>query len=184
MILKNGDRITARVRLANRSWIVKPPVHGTWGKPHLDCNKRIKSMAIADMARSYNPLRIQAMRRGVGFNKPMVRICSPCVPRASCEIHFFPKRTQSKGVFKTHPKQRTLGQMLGADCVQRTGFDAIPAPHAHILKYHGLFKGAIDLFQYFGGCRLVLRRSGPPQGDTVWGCIYRNPLRRMIFLVA
>ena len=41
--------------------------------------------------------------------------------------------------------------MLGADRVQRTGLNTIPAPHAHILKYHGLFKGAIDLFQYFMG---------------------------------
>jgi hypothetical protein len=37
------------------------------------------------------------------------------------------------------------------DGIQRTGFDTVPATHAHVLKNHWWFKNAIDLFDYFMG---------------------------------
>ena len=41
------------------------------------------------------------------------------------------------------------GDMFGRNSVQRARLNTVPASHAHVLKYHGLFENTINLFNHF-----------------------------------
>ena len=70
-------------------------------------------------------------------------------------LHHPKKAVDSR--FKTTPMSppsgvgAALGDIFYGNSIQGAGFDAIPASHAHVLKDHGLFKDAIELFDHFVG---------------------------------
>jgi hypothetical protein len=56
---------------------------------------------------------------------------------------------QGKSCHEVENKDPLSGDVFNGNSVQGAGLDAIPASHAHILKYHGLFEDAIELFDHF-----------------------------------